>query len=79
LLGVNHYKKKKEYVLFVLILLIYIKKKSISRYDAHSHSITDYPAKGHPYEIFPGQDYSNPRVKDFMSGKRNNCIKYLNS
>ncbi|KAG1225117.1 hypothetical protein G6F35_003596 [Rhizopus arrhizus] len=37
------------------------------RYDTHSHRITDYPAKGHLHEIFPGQDYSNPRVKDFLS------------
>jgi hypothetical protein len=45
-----------------------------SRYDTHSHRITDYPAKGHLHEIFPGQDYSNPRVKDFLSGrKRTDC------
>lgn len=32
--------------------------------------MTDYPAEGHANEVFPGQDYSNPRVKDFLSGKR---------
>ncbi|KAI8361792.1 hypothetical protein EDC96DRAFT_512537 [Choanephora cucurbitarum] len=37
------------------------------RYDTHQHCITDYPAKGHTDEIFPGQDYSNPRIKDFMN------------
>ncbi|CAO3693385.1 hypothetical protein G6F70_003782 [Rhizopus microsporus] len=37
------------------------------RYDTHAHRITDYPAEGHTHEIFPGQDYSNPRVKDFMN------------
>ncbi|KAI9011006.1 hypothetical protein CLU79DRAFT_839416 [Phycomyces nitens] len=36
------------------------------RYDSHSHRLADYPAKDHPQEIFPGQDYSDPRVKDFM-------------
>ncbi|KAI8052677.1 hypothetical protein BDF21DRAFT_441216 [Thamnidium elegans] len=37
------------------------------RYDTQSHRLTDYPAEGHPNEVFPGQDYSNPRVKDFLS------------
>ncbi|KAI9280408.1 hypothetical protein BY458DRAFT_500604 [Sporodiniella umbellata] len=37
------------------------------RYDTHAHRITDHPAEGHTAEIFPGQDYSNPRVKDFMN------------
>ncbi|KAL0074116.1 hypothetical protein J3Q64DRAFT_1735116 [Phycomyces blakesleeanus] len=36
------------------------------RYDSHSHRLADYPAKGHSHEIFPGQDYSDPRVKDFL-------------
>ncbi|KAI8371715.1 uncharacterized protein BYT42DRAFT_581253 [Radiomyces spectabilis] len=36
------------------------------RYDTHAHSLTDYPAVGHEKEIFPGQDYSNPRAKDFV-------------
>ncbi|KAK4519852.1 60S ribosomal protein L21A [Mucor velutinosus] len=36
------------------------------RYDTHSHSLSDYPAEGHDREVFPGQDYSNPRVKDFV-------------
>lgn len=39
------------------------------RYDTHSHSLSDYPAEGHDREVFPGQDYSNPRVKDFVDGK----------
>ncbi|KAI8640960.1 hypothetical protein BD408DRAFT_444667 [Parasitella parasitica] len=37
------------------------------RYDTHSHSLSDYPADGHDREVFPGQDYSNPRVKDFVN------------
>ncbi|KAF7724121.1 Phospholipase D1 [Apophysomyces ossiformis] len=37
------------------------------RYDTHAHSLSDYPAAGHEYEVFPGQDYSNPRVKDFLN------------
>lgn len=41
-----------------------------SRYDSQSHRLTDYPAEGHAHEIFPGQDYSNPRVKDFQSGNK---------
>ncbi|KAI8987612.1 hypothetical protein BDF20DRAFT_832525 [Mycotypha africana] len=37
------------------------------RYDSQKHRLTDYPAEGHTDEVFPGQDYSNPRVKDFIS------------
>lgn len=36
-----------------------------SRYDTHAHELTDYCADD---EIFPGQDYSNPRIKDFKKG-----------
>ncbi|KAI9490490.1 hypothetical protein BDB00DRAFT_837407 [Zychaea mexicana] len=35
------------------------------RFDTHAHRNADYPAKGHQYKMFPGQDYSSPRVKDF--------------
>ncbi|CAO3592700.1 unnamed protein product [Absidia cylindrospora] len=36
------------------------------RYDSHQHSVSDYyPHHQHEQEIFPGQDYSNPRKKDF--------------
>ncbi|KAI8148533.1 hypothetical protein BJV82DRAFT_268405 [Fennellomyces sp. T-0311] len=35
------------------------------RFDTHAHRNADYPAKGHQYQMFPGQDYSSPRVKDF--------------
>ncbi|KAG2183771.1 hypothetical protein INT43_006782 [Umbelopsis isabellina] len=45
------------------------------RYDTHSHRLADYPAKGHDKEIFPGQDYSNPRVKDFANvAQYNLCL-----
>ncbi|KAI8332617.1 hypothetical protein BC941DRAFT_455475 [Chlamydoabsidia padenii] len=37
------------------------------RYDAHDHTIIDAPAEGIEHEMFPGQDYSNPRVKDFAN------------
>ncbi|RCH87877.1 Phospholipase D1, partial [Rhizopus azygosporus] len=37
------------------------------RYDTHAHSLSDFPAEGHDREVFPGQDYSNPRVKDFIN------------
>lgn len=35
------------------------------RYDTHAHHVTE-TAIGE--EIFPGQDYSNPRVRDFTKG-----------
>ncbi|KAI8365162.1 hypothetical protein BD560DRAFT_402302 [Blakeslea trispora] len=34
------------------------------RYDTAQHALTDYPSNDEN-EIFPGQDYSNPRIKDF--------------
>ncbi|KAI8985892.1 hypothetical protein BDB01DRAFT_720977 [Pilobolus umbonatus] len=37
------------------------------RFDTQAHTLSDYPALGHQYPIFPGQDYSNPRVKDFQN------------
>lgn len=40
------------------------------RFDTHAHRHADYPAKGHQYQMFPGQDYSSPRVKDFANGTR---------
>ncbi|KAI8143329.1 hypothetical protein BJV82DRAFT_612344 [Fennellomyces sp. T-0311] len=37
------------------------------RYDTHTHDLTDYAADDEAFpEIFPGQDYSNPRIKDFI-------------
>ncbi|CEP13648.1 hypothetical protein [Parasitella parasitica] len=50
-------------------------ESTLSRYDSQSHRLTDYPAEGHTDEVFPGQDYSNPRVKDFLNGKqRGYCV-----
>lgn len=40
-----------------------------SRYDTHDHSLSDYPSEDFEREVFPGQDYSNPRMKDFVNGK----------
>ncbi|KAI8369196.1 hypothetical protein EDC96DRAFT_504222 [Choanephora cucurbitarum] len=34
------------------------------RYDTTEHALMDYPANNIK-EVFPGQDYSNPRIKDF--------------
>jgi hypothetical protein len=40
------------------------------RYDTPKHDLTDYSANEEVLqEIFPGQDYSNPRVKDFQKGR----------
>ncbi|KAI8066534.1 hypothetical protein BC940DRAFT_302391 [Gongronella butleri] len=36
------------------------------RYDTYAHELTDYPSRGDQLEIFPGQDYNNPRVRDFV-------------
>lgn len=37
------------------------------RYDTQRHSLTDPLSHD---EIFPGQDYSNPRIKDFYKGNK---------
>jgi phospholipase D1/2 len=39
------------------------------RYDSHQHSLSDYYPHRPEQENFPGQDYSNPRKKDFVDGK----------
>ncbi|CAO3596857.1 unnamed protein product [Absidia cylindrospora] len=36
------------------------------RYDTHAHDLSDYRSGGDCSEVFPGQDYYNPRIKDFI-------------
>lgn len=35
------------------------------RYDTLNHELTDYDSNEVAREVFPGQDYSNPRIRDF--------------
>ncbi|CAG8593228.1 13349_t:CDS:10, partial [Racocetra persica] len=37
------------------------------RYDTHSHELSDWPQNTKCPTIWPGQDYSNPRIKDFQN------------
>ncbi|KAI8097311.1 uncharacterized protein BX664DRAFT_356568 [Halteromyces radiatus] len=39
---------------------------SFARYDTVDHVLSDYPSTNRPSEMFPGQDYNNPRVRDFQ-------------
>lgn len=39
-----------------------------SRWDTHQHRLADVPVPGNEHIMVPGQDYSNPRVKDFANG-----------
>ncbi|CAG8535096.1 34282_t:CDS:10 [Gigaspora margarita] len=39
------------------------------RYDTHSHELSDWPPNSDGPTIWPGQDYSNPRIKDFQNVK----------
>lgn len=40
------------------------------RYDTHAHELSDSPERrGENRVIWPGQDYSNPRIKDFSDGE----------
>ncbi|CAG8579400.1 13442_t:CDS:10, partial [Racocetra fulgida] len=45
------------------------------RYDTHSHELSDWPQNTKGPTIWPGQDYSNPRIKDFQNGK---VVEYQN-
>ncbi|CAG8464425.1 6353_t:CDS:10 [Acaulospora morrowiae] len=37
------------------------------RYDTHAHELSDYNASNENPTIWPGQDFSNPRIKDFQN------------
>ncbi|CDH50884.1 phospholipase d1 [Lichtheimia corymbifera JMRC:FSU:9682] len=37
------------------------------RWDTHQHRLADVPVPGNEHIMVPGQDYSNPRVKDFAN------------
>ncbi|KAI9496611.1 hypothetical protein BDB00DRAFT_758105, partial [Zychaea mexicana] len=37
------------------------------RWDSHGHKLADLKGDFHKFEMVPGQDYSNPRVKDFLN------------
>jgi hypothetical protein len=38
------------------------------RYDTPAHQLADFHQSSRNYSIWPGQDYSNPRIKDFLDG-----------
>jgi phospholipase D1/2 len=38
------------------------------RYDTHAHQLVDFRDVSNHFEIWPGQDYSNPRIRDFDEG-----------
>lgn len=39
------------------------------RYDTGSHQLVDFSNHSRKMSVWPGQDYSNPRIKDFMDVK----------
>ena len=39
------------------------------RYDTRQHKMADFDLNNDNLSIWPGKDYSNPRVKDFINGK----------
>ncbi|KAI9248403.1 hypothetical protein BY458DRAFT_560172 [Sporodiniella umbellata] len=39
------------------------------RWDTHAHRLADFHSADPTYEIFPGQDYSDARLKDFINVK----------
>ncbi|CAG8835611.1 19496_t:CDS:2, partial [Racocetra persica] len=36
------------------------------RYDTHAHKLADFPKFANFSEVWPGQDYNNVRIKDFV-------------
>lgn len=45
-----------------------------SRWDTHDHRLADFNYSSDPtLEIYPGQDYSDARLKDFINGKSKKC------
>ena len=38
------------------------------RYDTSAHQLADFHNYSKHYSIWPGQDYSNPRIQDFIEG-----------
>lgn len=46
------------------------------RYDTHAHRLTDFDVNYDRVndQFWPGQDYSNPRVKDFVNGAYGNLV-----
>ena len=41
---------------------------SFGRYDTQAHQLADFHQLSKYCSIWPGQDYSNPRIKDFVEG-----------
>lgn len=39
-----------------------------SRWDTHAHRLADFNYRNPHLEIYPGQDYSDARLRDFESG-----------
>jgi len=38
------------------------------RYDTQAHQVADFHQHSKYYSVWPGQDYSNPRILDFTDG-----------
>ena len=49
------------------------------RYDTHTHQLVDYHPTGRQPTIWPGQDYSNPRIKDFANGSLKKFLLIANN
>lgn len=48
-----------------------------SRWDTHAHRLADFNYSDPQLEIYPGQDYSDARLKDFEKGLFNACRVWL--
>ncbi|RKO96321.1 phospholipase D/nuclease, partial [Caulochytrium protostelioides] len=48
------------------------------RWDTHDHSVVEFPYNS-PEACWPGQDYSNPRIKDFVNVEQYNFVSVVNT
>lgn len=64
---VSSKKKKNESCVYNCLSL------SFSRWDTHAHRLADFNYADPHLEIYPGQDYSDARLRDFEKGAYNSA------
>lgn len=47
------------------------------RWDTHAHRLADFHSSDPTLEIFPGQDYSDARLRDFEHGKSDMMLNWI--
>ncbi|CAG8788815.1 18009_t:CDS:2, partial [Acaulospora morrowiae] len=74
-------RQAKKFSIFIFIFILQVHEKTIvidrrksfigglcfGRYDTSAHQLSDFSHASEHYSIWPGQDYVNSRVKDFVN------------